>query len=470
MPSGRRREGEGTAALVAADGIDALPDGVLAHILGFMPAEEAVRTCVLARRWHHLWKTGLRVVATCGRFLRSAGKLLEFMDRLLPLREGAPLDTCDLDIGDFKSHNWIDREGCRLHEPVQCSLNAWLQHAVRSRAQAISLRHGGLTGLLGSPLVSERLTRLELGRVNLESSFLDFLGCRALEYLALDDCVLCGEMISFESIKHLRFTYCTFFIEDGNSRTRIYAPNVISLQIDESVGYTPILESMPSLDKAFVKISQEATDQCDKWNANYWDCDCQSCELPDAINGSVLLKGLSDAKDLTLISDLTMFVFKRDMTYCPTFGKLKALWLNEYWCERGDFRSLACILKHSPVLEKLTLQLFSEGLNIKCKMEGSVSLTERSTEISEHLKTVEVKCEAVDERIIKVLKFLGVFNLYVSGTRSDLPSHYINTLLQIVAFDLRSEEIQAAVVHCFSPSRNGRLKPVLTMLPSFVHG
>ncbi|GJN28192.1 hypothetical protein PR202_gb16289 [Eleusine coracana subsp. coracana] len=43
--------------------IDALPVIVLEHILGFLPAQEAVQTSVLARRWRHLWKsaTGLHV-------------------------------------------------------------------------------------------------------------------------------------------------------------------------------------------------------------------------------------------------------------------------------------------------------------------------------------------------------------------------------------------------------------------------
>ena len=37
-------------------------------------------------------------------------------------------------------------------------------------------------------------------------------------------------------------------------------------------------------------------------------------------------------------------------------------------------------------------------------MEGSVA-------ISEHLNMVEVKCNVVDEKILKVLKFLTAFNI-----------------------------------------------------------
>jgi hypothetical protein len=57
---------------------------------------------------------------------------------------------------------------------------------------------------------------------------------------------------------------------------------------------------------------------------------------------------------------LFQMIFARDLESCPTFNKLKTLLLNGYWCVGSDFDALTCILKHSPVLEKLTLQLVSE--------------------------------------------------------------------------------------------------------------
>ncbi|KAJ1275062.1 hypothetical protein BS78_05G107200 [Paspalum vaginatum] len=38
------------------DQISALPDEVIRHLLGFLPAPEAVRTSLLARGWRHHWK------------------------------------------------------------------------------------------------------------------------------------------------------------------------------------------------------------------------------------------------------------------------------------------------------------------------------------------------------------------------------------------------------------------------------
>ena len=44
-------------------------------------------------------------------------------------------------------------------------------------------------------------------------------------------------------------------------------------------------------------------------------------------------------------------------------------------------------------------------------MKGSFNLMERSAKISKHLNIVEVKCQDVDERVLKVLKFLSTFNI-----------------------------------------------------------
>jgi hypothetical protein len=41
---------------------------------------------------------------------------------------------------------------------------------------------------------------------------------------------------------------------------------------------------------------------------------------------------------------------------CPIFSKLKTLLLND-WCVEINFDALICFLEHTPVLEKLTLQL-----------------------------------------------------------------------------------------------------------------
>uniref|UniRef100_A0A453N1J6 FBD domain-containing protein n=1 Tax=Aegilops tauschii subsp. strangulata TaxID=200361 RepID=A0A453N1J6_AEGTS len=137
---------------------------------------------------------------------------------------------------------------------------------------------------------------------------------------------------------------------------------------------------------------------------------CASCS-----SHCVLLDGISHAKHLKLISEIGKPIFTRDLKHCPKFSKLKTLLLNEYWFEAPDLDPLACIMKNSPVVEKLTLQLFSKGPNHEVEMKGSYSSMEGPSAISEHLKIVEVKCNVVDKRILKVLRFLSALNILDLG-------------------------------------------------------
>ena len=281
------------------DRIGALPDGVLEDILGFLPAQDGVRTCVLARRWRHLWKSAkaLRVVGGGdGKFLGSVKELGEFVDNLLLSRGGAPLDTFELNFMGSSDEEFP-------------SLSIWFRYAVTRKARFLRLRlHNdfesfhALSKLHGLPLVSKHLARLELHGVGVYSSFADFSSCPVLEHLEFNECEFSFRKILSDSIKHLSITKSI----SGFYRTRICAPNLVSLRLDEVYGWTPVLGTMASLVEAFVRIPELCFDECKQWHANYWDCDCKSCDK-DGNSGNghdscVLLKGLSEAKKLTLFS------------------------------------------------------------------------------------------------------------------------------------------------------------------------
>ncbi|KAJ1275612.1 hypothetical protein BS78_05G148500 [Paspalum vaginatum] len=104
--------------------IDALPDDALHHVLSFLPAQEAVRTCVLAQRWHHLWRsaTGLRI--SCGYDhdeAASVKELRKIVDNLLRLRRGSPLDTCVLDLLGVDSDD-IDGVNLWIRRVLTCNV------------------------------------------------------------------------------------------------------------------------------------------------------------------------------------------------------------------------------------------------------------------------------------------------------------------------------------------------------------
>lgn len=244
-----------------------------------------------------------------------------------------------------------------------------MRHALLCKVQVLTLGFGfGSTGnddfkLLNLPLVSQHLRSIRLFGVQVQNRTCDFADGPALENLDLDCCLLpCVRKISSNSLKFLTFTFCGFN-QDRRFRTLIYTPSLVLLRLEDHVfqdGHlyrTPVLDNMPALEKAFVRLTNENADCCT--HADSGNCGHENCNSCYGGN-CVLLKGLSEAENLTLIAISKTFIFKRDLKQCPTFSKLKTLTLNDHWCVAPDFHELTCILKRSPVLEKLTLHLFSE--------------------------------------------------------------------------------------------------------------
>ncbi|CAN6240966.1 unnamed protein product [Urochloa humidicola] len=358
--------GDSGGAAPPADGDEGID--VLHHILGFLKAHEAVRTCVLAKRWRHLWKhtTGLLVVADkTGAFLGSLEKVWEFLGHLLPLREGSPLHTCELGLAFLAFYK---KTAGLLDDDVTRRVNTWFWHAVTHKVRNLSfyaLLWDHRIQLDDMPLNSQHLTRLEFTCVEFYSSFLNFSNCPTLEY-QFHLCRL-SYNISSKSLKRLIITRCSF---RDDSRIYICAPNLVSFRIGESLGKTPVLESMPSLVEASIDLDEEP--EC----SDYEVCHCEFCDnsyvIGDSIGSSrgMLLSGLSEAKNLTFKSNpktlcLHFHLYKhiimfKDLRWCPMFSKLKTLLLDDNWCVPDDFRALVCLLEHSPILEKLTLELSSK--------------------------------------------------------------------------------------------------------------
>ncbi|TVU16766.1 hypothetical protein EJB05_36921, partial [Eragrostis curvula] len=342
-----RRKGTEGAVLSGAGAvhIDALPDGVLHHILGFVDAQEAVRTSVLAGRWRHLWKsaTALRVVTG------ELQSILSFMEHLLLLRAGSPFDAFQLSF-------------CFFEDGDVPRVNLWVRHALLCKVRELVLYTP-----FEIPLVSQHLRRLDLKCVVLKNSSCDFSCCPSLELISIGDCAVpCAKKISSKSVKRLTIRSCSFN-KNQEFRTHIYAPNLVSLVLDDKgcpdqPCRTPVVNSMPKLQEAFVRLAQENANCCSHADesGNCGHVNCDSCYGIEHANNCLLLEGLSEAENLKLTAESKTFVFKRDLKQCPTFSKLRTLFLNDYWCVAPDFLALSCILRHAPILEKLGLQLFAE--------------------------------------------------------------------------------------------------------------
>ncbi|XP_022680521.1 F-box/LRR-repeat protein 13-like [Setaria italica] len=151
MPMGE----SGKNVAMSGGSIDALPDDILEHILGFLPAPEAVRTCVMARRWRNLWKhgTGLRItcIADDVEAMETVKEHQKFGDHLLRLRGHTPLETCYLRFSNF-------------YDDDDALLNRWFWHVVTCRVRMFRLENICLDGfdLEGMPLISQHWMSLDL--------------------------------------------------------------------------------------------------------------------------------------------------------------------------------------------------------------------------------------------------------------------------------------------------------------------
>jgi hypothetical protein len=159
-------------------------------------------------------------------------------------------------------------------------------------------------GFPNVPLISPYLTRLELTMVYVHSSTLDFSGCPSLVHLTMDDCDIEAN-ISSPFLKHLRI-FSSYFQTDP-VRAHICVPGLVSLELMGELRRAPVLESMPMLVSAVVRLESDCHDSCSKFDYGY--CDDRQCYgcfgsgAHDWRGESVLLKGLSEVAELELLVD-----------------------------------------------------------------------------------------------------------------------------------------------------------------------
>ncbi|KAL6654156.1 hypothetical protein ACP70R_007621 [Stipagrostis hirtigluma subsp. patula] len=384
-----------------ADPFGVLPDELLQHLLSYLPPKDAVRTSVLAHRWRNQWKyvPAIRITADHAQNFGCASTLNKFTNCLLLFRNGSPLD--EFEINAFEGD-------ADFNESVQY-LEPWIRYCLSLNVRKLSASSNdeGLHWLLPEGLItSKHLTMLELARVDVEHD-LDFSSCMALEILKIKHSNISSSKIISTSLKRLTIVVCGF---EDDARCQISVPNLISFLFVDCTGRTPLLESMPLLVSTFVRL-QHCADYCRNSyeTGDCGDASCAGCLDCNYGKGtSLLLEGLSGSTKLELMALPEVFIFRKDLTRCPVFNKLKTLLLNE-WCMTPS--ALICFLQHSPVLEKLTLQ-FSEV---------NVSLVESGASYGLHAivkqplgfkdLTVEVKCHEVNEGICKILEVLCSYGL-----------------------------------------------------------
>ncbi|KAF7111466.1 hypothetical protein CFC21_111475 [Triticum aestivum] len=292
-----RRRIAGKAAATGDGGVDrlgALPDEILQHALSFLPSRDAVRTCVLARRWRHLWKSAPALRVTDVDAFRSARHVNGFVNHLIVLRDRTPLREREIAVyKEYDGGGYYDSNGDRLEHSQYIDL--WVS--------------------------CPNLETLKMNRC----SILFLGGDRSMN-------------ISSQSVRCLSITRCDFdhFVR---ARALISIPTLVHLDLEltEDCGLVPAFESMmPSLLTTSIKLDRS----CNK----------------DDMGCSLLLGCLSHSSNLDLMAGPQAFAFRTALKRCTTFSKLKILSLNE-WCVEPDFGPLHYFLRWSPNLEKLNIHL-----------------------------------------------------------------------------------------------------------------
>ncbi|CAL4980787.1 unnamed protein product [Urochloa decumbens] len=411
------------SAAASSDGEDRisdLPYALLHHVLSSLPVDEAVRTSVLARRWRGLWKgvPVLRLVGPKKRF-PTAEDFDTFVNRLISARGDWPLVSCEVEA----YLTWDDYAGEPKEPEPNLYFDPWIQYALACKVKILKVVGdlvGSETELIVS-LVSQHLTSLDVHYVCLEKDTVDFSSCPVLEELKMKECGLWVRGMSFPSLKRMFLVECNF---PEDYRVRISSLGVVSLHLHVGRGKIPLLESMPLLETACIDLSYQCKDQCRGCGG---DASCEGCHgYPAGSYRSVLLNSLSNAVNLELKDEPKVDIYKRDLECCPMFGRLKTLLL-DMWCRAIDLHALVRILQHTPILEKLTLQLCSDENFLNAGRGERKHARIEQTFACAHLKEINIECEEKQRvkdkvrQIVKIFRKSGIHNKKISFKKIPRP-------------------------------------------------
>lgn len=222
---------------IAADRISTLPDDVLRHMLSFLSTKEAVRTCILAKRWRKTWASVPVLKFDLEEFLtnitdldddeirkEAEDKFEKLVNGVLANREPSHLDMfqyewCIDEYSSEKSLEWLDQVALLMPRIVSVFIyreNAFdmpdllIFSSAHLQELDLSLYANDKTPIRPKEIDLPSLKYLELRSVDLDDDFARklFSGCRALKNLYLGYCDLGFSSISSKVLKTLVLQEC----------------------------------------------------------------------------------------------------------------------------------------------------------------------------------------------------------------------------------------------------------------------
>ncbi|KAJ4789906.1 F-box/RNI-like superfamily protein [Rhynchospora pubera] len=360
------------------DLISNMPDPILHHILGLLKTREAVQTCVLSKRWVHLWTSlpSLNFDSTeftalehpqCDSEEEESSvqracdslRFSTFVTTVLLMSNPLHLDTFRVSFGSLISNNLLFKEWviyALQHNPRVVHLE-FLQYPPLSLIHRLyacaSLEELGIH--YGEKIVTPRLAeerflrhhqrafskytpRAAINLPNLKklsfrndyfsnNNLKDLLsGCPLLQYLSLEQCYLEEDEIAHETLQHLTTINCRI-------PSIISATNLVTFYYISS---SPIpIPNMPSLTHACVTVNTHSR----SWEG-----------LASFFSGLVNVEVLE--LDVSYVKPQEEYVLPE----LPIFQKVHDLSVGFCMCSGFLFWLVTWILKKVPNLKKLTLQ------------------------------------------------------------------------------------------------------------------
>jgi F-box domain len=226
------------------DTISALPDCLLHLIMSFLTARQAVRTCVLSKRWKNLWITLPFLDFNMCEFEddnlpyqydQNFRRFSEFVNRTLLLREASDLHKFRLCCPEFPEY-WHAK-----------FIRSWIRYAFNHNPPRLGVfSSSSLVNLSLSALYSRRniiklinlpcLRQLHLEFIYVNQEFVDklFCGSPMLQFLHLDNCCMELSSVCSQSLTHLKVNgICSQ--SESNIIELIDAPNLLFFEYDGCV-------------------------------------------------------------------------------------------------------------------------------------------------------------------------------------------------------------------------------------------
>ncbi|CAL5010065.1 unnamed protein product [Urochloa decumbens] len=386
-------------AIDAGDRISSLPDELRHHILSFLPARDAARTCVLSPMWRQLWASVPRLNVGAEGFT-SQSSFIEFVNALLLSRGCIPLKSF-----------WLRANGPGIFlENFRDTANMWIRYALSSNVEELGIddynqndRYVDMKNpiefffIQHCPFTSSYLKKLHLCYVYINNHGLRklFSGCPILEDLEMINCEISDTEFSSASLKSLSIEYVDFpYAGDynmGDCYIVINMPSLVSLHVGTLLGFTLLsLVDVQSLITAAIVLSTSID--------TFVDC-------------SKILGALSNVKKLELLFPYDLgwkyeYSVQDDTHLCGVvFANLITLSLSD-WCLYDNCKLLMYLLEHSPNLEKLTLKMSEPHFRGNIGLSCAAAVKSARPFNCEKLRKVEIVCSKGDKIVGRLVTIL----------------------------------------------------------------